>query len=226
MKVIALDLEGTLISNAVSQIPRPWLYEFLISCESITEKIVIFTAVSEPIFRSIAKFLVEENFAPQWFEKIEYVLWEGKTKNLNFVDPCLIERVVLVDDFKDYIHVGQEESWVQIDTFASPYDENDVELWRVYKILLEKCKSFSGKDRGHMYKNNLPLRKTFDSWRTAKIEYAANELMDGDCDAAIRWLQTPLEIFGGQPPIEHALSKFGENEVMNLIGRLADGVFT
>jgi hypothetical protein len=30
--VIALDLEGTLISNAVSQFPRPGLYSFLEYC--------------------------------------------------------------------------------------------------------------------------------------------------------------------------------------------------
>jgi len=29
IKVITLDLEGTLISNAMSQIPRPGLFEFL-----------------------------------------------------------------------------------------------------------------------------------------------------------------------------------------------------
>jgi hypothetical protein len=29
IKVLALDLEGTLISNAMSQIPRPGLYDFL-----------------------------------------------------------------------------------------------------------------------------------------------------------------------------------------------------
>jgi hypothetical protein len=32
IKVIALDLEGTLISNARRQIPRPGLYQFLEAC--------------------------------------------------------------------------------------------------------------------------------------------------------------------------------------------------
>ena len=28
-RVLAMDLEGTLVSNAVSQLPRPGLYDFL-----------------------------------------------------------------------------------------------------------------------------------------------------------------------------------------------------
>jgi hypothetical protein len=46
-RVLALDLEGTLISNAASQIPRPGLYEFLASCQQLFQRIVIFTTVSE-----------------------------------------------------------------------------------------------------------------------------------------------------------------------------------
>lgn len=49
IEVIALDLEGTLIFNAISQIPRPDLYVFLNGCREITERIVMFT--SEPRFR-------------------------------------------------------------------------------------------------------------------------------------------------------------------------------
>jgi hypothetical protein len=53
--VLALDLEGTLISNAISQIPRPGLYLFLDNCSQKFDRIVIFTAISEKRFRIIAK---------------------------------------------------------------------------------------------------------------------------------------------------------------------------
>jgi hypothetical protein len=46
-KVLALDLEGTLISNAVSIFPRPGLYNFLEFCHDTFDKIVLFTSVSE-----------------------------------------------------------------------------------------------------------------------------------------------------------------------------------
>ena len=71
--VIALDLEGTLISNAVSQIPRPGLWSFLEGCRSLAARVVIFTAVSEERFRAIAGVLVEDGFAPEWFASIDYV---------------------------------------------------------------------------------------------------------------------------------------------------------
>jgi hypothetical protein len=67
MKVIALDLEGTLISNAMSQIPRPGLREFLDTCAQMCPRVVMFTAISEPRFRNIARTLVGEGSAPDWF---------------------------------------------------------------------------------------------------------------------------------------------------------------
>ena len=73
IEVIALDLEGTLISNAMSQIPRPGLKTFLELCYTITKRVVMFTAVSEEVFRAIAKRLVKEDYAPAWFAEMEYV---------------------------------------------------------------------------------------------------------------------------------------------------------
>jgi hypothetical protein len=51
---IALDLEGTLISNAVSQFPRPGLFTFLEYCHQNFDRSVVFTAVNEVRFRSLA----------------------------------------------------------------------------------------------------------------------------------------------------------------------------
>lgn len=66
-QVLALDLEGTLISNAISQIPRPGLFEFLSRCTELFPRIVIFTAIAERRFRPIALTLAEENLVPLWF---------------------------------------------------------------------------------------------------------------------------------------------------------------
>ena len=43
--ILALDLEGTLISNAVSQIPRSGLYEFLEYAQGQFDELVMFTTV-------------------------------------------------------------------------------------------------------------------------------------------------------------------------------------
>jgi len=56
--ILALDLEGTLISNAVSQIPRPGLYQFLEVAHELFEHLVIYTTVPEAAFRRISRLLV------------------------------------------------------------------------------------------------------------------------------------------------------------------------
>lgn len=131
IKVIALDLEGTLISNAVSQFPRPGLYEFLNQCKALCPRVVIFTTVREEVFRKVAKLLVLEGNAPDWFERIEYIDWSGKTKNLNYIPGVVPGEVLLVDDMSLYVHEGQEESWVEVEKYENPYPDTDSELGNV-----------------------------------------------------------------------------------------------
>ena len=123
-KVLALDLEGTLISNAMSQYVRPGLFDFLTQCHALFERVVMFTTVKEPLFRDIAQRLVGEGSAPAWFSDIEYVTWEGKTKDLGFVPDADVQEIVLLDDYKGYIHPGQESQWLEISCF-DPSDETD-----------------------------------------------------------------------------------------------------
>ncbi|MEO9885977.1 MAG: hypothetical protein ABJG33_10115, partial [Balneola sp.] len=96
--VLALDLEGTLISNAVSQIPRPGLYKFLKEIKTISERLVMFTTVNEPKFRQIAQLLSDEETAPAWFKDIDYIFWDGPIKNLNFIPDAKVEECYLIDD--------------------------------------------------------------------------------------------------------------------------------
>ncbi|MBC3917918.1 hypothetical protein H8L32_10570 [Undibacterium sp. CY18W] len=126
--VLALDLEGTLISNAMSQIPRPGLHDFLNRCALLFPRIVMFTTVEEDQFRQIARLLVAESVVPDWFLDIEYVNWQGETKNLEFVPAALVSDIVLVDDFEKYLHPGQEAQWMQIDFFDYPYPDDDTGL--------------------------------------------------------------------------------------------------
>lgn len=133
--VLALDLEGTLISNAMSQIPRPGLHHFLDRCTLLFPRMVMFTTVQENKFRQIAKLLVEENVVPHWFLDIEYINWRGETKNLEFIPAALVSDIVLVDDFEKYLHPGQEEQWMQIDYFDYPYSNEDTGLFTVLQKL-------------------------------------------------------------------------------------------
>jgi hypothetical protein len=133
--ILALDLEGTLISTAYSQIPRPGLRHFLMRCKDWFPRIVIFTAVEEARFRPIAKQLVEDGYAPPWFADIEYIQWQGPVKDLGFIPAAQVGDVLLVDDFEPFIHARQTPQWVKIDSFDPPYSETDAELERVLKLL-------------------------------------------------------------------------------------------
>lgn len=133
--VLALDLEGTLISNAMSQIPRPGLFEFLSRCYELFPRVVMFTTVTEERFRNIARLLVEEEVAPLWFSNIEYVHWHGETKDLSFIPGVQPGDTLLVDDFEKYVHPGQESQWLQVDFFDYPYEETDMGLAKILAVL-------------------------------------------------------------------------------------------
>ena len=133
--VLALDLEGTLISNAMSQIPRPGLYAFLSRCVQLFPRVVMFTTVKEERFRQIANLLVQEGVAPPWFASVEYVAWQGETKDLNFIPGIDPQDALLVDDFEKYVHPGQESRWLKMDYFDYPYEETDQGLAKMLKVL-------------------------------------------------------------------------------------------
>gem|GEM_PF-555057 len=62
--------------------------------------------------------------------------------------------------------------------------------------------------------------------RLAEICQAAHHLFDGDTAAARIWLTSTARGLGNARPIDFAQSEFGAREVRDLIGRLADGVFS
>jgi hypothetical protein len=131
-----MDLEGTLISNAVSQIARPGLLPFLECMRIEFSQLVIFTSVPEDRARRICRLLVMDGAAPPWFAQLPYINWYGPTKDLRFVTPNA-RTALLLDDYASYVHPGQVEHWVQIPLFASPYAEDDDGL-RVAKLRIEE----------------------------------------------------------------------------------------
>jgi hypothetical protein len=132
---IALDLEGTLISNAVSQFPIPGLFTFLEYCYQNFARLVIFTAVNEVRFREIARTLAEAGDVPDWFVDLEYINWTGTYKDLSFIPHATIERTILIDDRIEYIHPAQKDRWLEIPGYEYPYPDDDRELDGVIKKL-------------------------------------------------------------------------------------------
>jgi hypothetical protein len=147
IQVLALDLEGTLISNAMSQIARPGLRDFLEFCGGAFPRIVIFTAVPEDRFRAIARMLVSEGSAPGWFAGIECIEWDGRVKDLRFIPGADPADIILIDDHEAYIHPLQRRQWISIRPFEAPYREDDGELARVRSILDITSTSLSRRER-------------------------------------------------------------------------------
>lgn len=130
---LALDLEGTLISNHVSQIARPGLFAFLNEVKGIFGSLVIFTSVPEARFRQIAQQLVSDALVPSWFADMAYVHWTGQYKDLSVIPG----DAILLDDYEGYIKPDQADRWVHIECFASPYSEDD----RALEAALERLKA-------------------------------------------------------------------------------------
>lgn len=142
--ILALDLEGVLITNAVSQFPRPGLMQFLNQCEVLfgRENMCVFTTVQEDRFRAIAKSLVENEYVPPWFSSIRFIDWVGEHKDLRFVDDD-ISRVIMLDDYPPYIKSSQKHQLIQINQYQEPYtheapDLLDTEFERVIKLIRQK----------------------------------------------------------------------------------------
>ena len=121
---IALDLEGTLISNAMSQIPRAHLREFLEFCRQTFERVVVYSAVNPKQVRMVCQKLVEMGDVPEWFGDVEIFRTRGKYKDLTAVAQNF-EHVLLVDDVETYVDPKQREQWVPCEQFCRPYGPED-----------------------------------------------------------------------------------------------------
>jgi hypothetical protein len=134
-RVLALDLEGTLISSAVSQFPRPGLRDFLAWALGAFERVVVFTSVRAEVARTVMATLVEYGDAPAAFADIEIVAWQGKVKDLGYVRDATPSEVLLVDDQERVIDPTQRDRWIAVAEWDDPAVTGDRELERVRAVL-------------------------------------------------------------------------------------------
>lgn len=130
IKVLALDLEGTLVSNAMSQIPRKGLYDFLAWCLRTFPRVVMFTAVEEEEARAVMEGLVKEELAPKEMTAVDYVQWSGRWKSLSFIEDVVPDQCLIVDDDVEWIAPEDRHRWIPIEYWETPYRSDD-ELARV-----------------------------------------------------------------------------------------------
>ena len=143
LKVLALDLEGTLITSAVSILPRPGLYDFLEYCKNKFERIVIMTAVSLVLFEKVRAVLLEYKEVPEWFVDVEYIKFQdceesedGIYKDLRCITNCKPEDCIIIDDMECYIREEQKNFWIEISSYKGNTD--DTEFNRIIEHLDKK----------------------------------------------------------------------------------------
>lgn len=139
-KLVCLDLEGTLISNAVSQIPRPGLGEFLLEVSGLAE-MILYTSVSPSRTQDIKRLLVEEGCAPQWFLDTHAIHPVGTVKyqsNVpNFSD---YSHALLVDDQSAVVATDELGWWVPVKEYLPPYSTEDFELSTALELIRTRLK--------------------------------------------------------------------------------------
>tara|TARA_B100000614_G_scaffold253750_1_gene268100 strand:- start:647 stop:1624 length:978 start_codon:yes stop_codon:yes gene_type:complete len=136
IRVLALDLEHTLIDCEDSPFPRPGLYYFLEMIKPMFDRVVVYTAVREKTFRTIAERLVRRGEAPNWLRDVEYVKWPRQLKkDLSFIPGVQRYQVIIVDDHGGYICPEDLFRWVKVSAYDPINDYIDRELSRVLGVL-------------------------------------------------------------------------------------------
>lgn len=126
IKVLALDLERTLITNCINRRPRPGLFDFLKFCLESFERVVIFTGVDSETAREVLQELADNEAVPKKFiGQLEIIDWSGEYKDLNFISDASVEEILIIDDDESYILPEQKSQWVSI----KPYDPPGVNPW-------------------------------------------------------------------------------------------------
>lgn len=140
IKVLALDLERTLISDAMNREPRPGLYSFLQFCLQHFERVVLFTSVNKRLTYEVLDELLQQGDIPkQFIQEVEYIEWEGEHKDLRYVPDAQYSEILLIDDDEGWLKPEQKGQWIAIAEY-DPYlvQGEDRELERIRNILWQR----------------------------------------------------------------------------------------
>lgn len=129
IQLLALDLEATLIDDAMNANPRPGLYRFLSFCHESFPRVSLLTTVEEEPAREVLEGLAESRDAPSSLvERMGYISWHGEFKDLRNFPDVSVSEILFVDDDRGWVHPEQLDQWIEIDAWHGGADE---ELERV-----------------------------------------------------------------------------------------------
>jgi hypothetical protein len=135
IRVLALDLERTLIDDSLSARPRPGLRDFLAFCQERFGRVALFTTVEEADAREVMEGLARDGHVPpELLDRLEYVAWCGEYKDLAFIPNATPPEVLLVDDDAGWVRPDQRDRWIAVSAWSGAADS---ELRRVRSILEE-----------------------------------------------------------------------------------------
>ncbi|MFN8722219.1 MAG: hypothetical protein ACK5YI_15455 [Rhodospirillales bacterium] len=113
---IAIDLEGVLISNAVSQFPRPGAGLFVSACRRAADRVVLYTSVpAERAADTVGRLVADGHLPPDPFDAIVHAQASVK--------PLVGVADVLFDDAAD-VAPGEEHRLVRVAGY-DPIDDSD-----------------------------------------------------------------------------------------------------
>ncbi|MFC2131595.1 NIF family HAD-type phosphatase [Bacteroidota bacterium] len=144
-KILALDLEGTLITDRITIVPRPGLYEFLEYCKSKFERIVMMTSVPLEYFLQTREHLLEIEAVPKWFIKVPYINYAdfeesefGEFKDLRCIPESKVDEILIIDDMEWFIRNEQNQQWISITPFKGNQDDNElIKIMKYFDYLFE-----------------------------------------------------------------------------------------
>ena len=135
--MIALDLEASLIDNAMMGNPRPGLFSFLEFCIEHFDRISLLTTVDEDDAREVIHDLIDAGKIPGEFANVEYIDWQGEHKDLRYAKNASPDQILFLDDDRGWVHPEQLDRWIPILPWTSG---DDSELEKTKLLILDRLR--------------------------------------------------------------------------------------
>ena len=156
---LALDIEGTLISQASTLIPRPGLRAFLEFCGGQFDRVVFLSFVDEERGREILNRMADEGHMPEWVRTAEYFQARGGKPGAKDLRQLGVEpgQALLVDDQLHVLPREQLHRLIRVVEFKAPFSADDTELLHAQQRIIDKQHSIRvcSADELHCYSTKM-----------------------------------------------------------------------
>lgn len=124
--------------------------------------------------------------------------------------------------FLQHLLIDRIKEGIDANAFEKVTDAYDIPMTVGYKVMGIPQSTY----RRRLEKGKLLPGESDRVYRYAELMTMATEMMQQDSNRAVAWFKTEMDIFGGETPLQHAMTEVGAREVEDLIGRIRHGVFS